>query len=52
MGHFRLCLPVSGVAGQPQPLAEFAPDSPLEGSGFELWVPPACDAPGSHKVRC
>jgi hypothetical protein len=25
----------------------FAPDSPLE-----LWVPPACDAPGSHKVRC
>jgi len=27
-------------------------DSPLEQSGFELWVPPACDAPGSHKVRC
>jgi hypothetical protein len=24
----------------------------LEQSGFELWVPPACDAPGSHKVRC
>jgi hypothetical protein len=30
----------------------FAQDSPLEQSGFELWVPPACDAPGSHKVRC
>jgi hypothetical protein len=27
-------------------------DSLLEQSGFELWVPPACDAPGSHKVRC
>jgi hypothetical protein len=32
--------------------ARFASDSPLEESGFELWVPPACDAPGSHKVRC
>jgi hypothetical protein len=21
-------------------------------SGLELWVPPACDAPGTHKVRC
>jgi hypothetical protein len=31
---------------------KFAHDSPLEQSGFELWVPPACDAPGSHKVRC
>ena len=31
---------------------KFARDSPLEQSGFELWVPPACDAPGSHKVRC
>jgi hypothetical protein len=31
---------------------EFAPDSLLEQSGFELLVPPACDAPGSHKVRC
>jgi hypothetical protein len=31
---------------------ESSPDSPLEQSGFELWVPPACDAPGSHKVRC
>jgi hypothetical protein len=30
----------------------FALDSTLEQSGFELWVPPACDAPGSHKVRC
>ena len=30
----------------------FAPDSTLEQSGFELWVPPACDTPGSHKVRC
>src|SRR4051812_21882664 len=25
---------------------------PLEQSGFELWVPPAYDTPGSHKVRC
>ena len=24
-------------------------DSPLEQSGFELWVPPACDAPGQPK---
>ena len=24
----------------------------LEQSGFELSVPPACHAPGSHKVRC
>ena len=32
--------------------AKFAVDSLLEQSGFELWVPPACDAPGSHKVRC
>jgi|SRR5580693_5937070 hypothetical protein len=32
--------------------AWFALDSPLEQSGFELWVPPACAAPGSHKVRC
>jgi TnpA family transposase len=30
----------------------FASDSPLEQSGFELSVPPACHAPGSHKVRC
>ena len=29
----------------------FAADSLLEQSGFELWVPPACDGPGSHKVR-
>jgi hypothetical protein len=34
------------------PRLGFAPDSPQEQSGFELWVPPACDAPGSHKVRC
>ena len=39
--------PVSHLEGD----REFA-DSPLEGEGFELWVPPACDAPGSHKVRC
>ncbi len=30
----------------------FAPDTLLEQSGFELWVPPACDTTGSHKVRC
>jgi hypothetical protein len=30
----------------------FSRASPLEQSGFELWVPPACDTPGSHKVRC
>ena len=28
---------------------EFAPDSPLEQSGFELWVPPACDAPAATR---
>ena len=39
-------LPVSG------PTVGCAQDSPLEQSGFELRVPPACDAPGSHKVRC
>jgi hypothetical protein len=33
-------------------IPRFARDSLLEQSGFELWVPPACDAPGSHKVRC
>ena len=25
-------------------------DSALEQSGFELWVPPACDTPGSHTM--
>jgi hypothetical protein len=39
--------PVSHLEGD----REFA-DSALEQSGFELWVPPACDAPGSHKLRC
>ena len=28
---------------------KFAVDSPLEQSGFELSVPPACHAPGSHR---
>jgi hypothetical protein len=27
----------------------FALDSPLEQSGFELWVPPACDAPAATR---
>jgi hypothetical protein len=27
----------------------FAQDSPLEQSGFELWVPPACDAPAATR---
>ena len=31
------------------PEVRFAPDSVLEQSVFELWVPPACDTPGSHK---
>jgi hypothetical protein len=40
------------ATGRTLPRIRFAGDSPLEQSGFELWVPPACDAPGSHKVRC
>jgi len=45
----RLLLVEAGLARVEQRLAQ---DSPLEQSGFELWVPPACDALGSHKVRC
>jgi len=42
---------VTGTLRQ-TPRDRFVADSPLEQSGFELWVPPACDTPGSQKVRC
>jgi hypothetical protein len=54
----------SHVPSQPQTAAKVRGFSPiasgftaetdwlLEQSGFELWVPPACDTPGSHKIRC
>jgi hypothetical protein len=44
--------PLPWATARRRATGRFAPDSALEQSGFELWVPPACDTPGSHKVRC
>jgi hypothetical protein len=51
-GSSRRSPPASECAARPPLRNRKFADSPLEQSGFELWVPSACDTPGSRKVRC